>query len=192
MPLMTSLGSKLVRALSRNAERVFAMLRKIYFEAKYPGCYLPSTRLDKNVTLVCTLGSKLVLKNCDIGYGTLIAADHGANLEITDAFVGRNCVIVAREKISIGAGTQIAEMVVIRDQNHRFSDATLPISEQDFDVAPISIGENVWIGAKSTILAGAVIGDGAVIGAHSLVLGDIPPRTLAVGTPAKVKRALPV
>ena len=51
---------------------------------------------------------------------------------------------------------------------------------------PLSIGNDVWIGANVTILRGVQIGDGAVIGANSLVNKDIPPYAIAVGNPAKV------
>lgn len=52
----------------------------------------------------------------------------------------------------------------------------------------ILVGHDVWIGTNATVLSGVTIGDGAVIGAGSLVTRDIPPFTLAVGTPARVVR----
>ena len=57
-------------------------------------------------------------------------------------------------------------------------------------VASITIEDDVWIGAGVTILAGVTIGRGSVIGAHSLVTKDIPPMSVAVGTPCKVLRAI--
>ena len=55
---------------------------------------------------------------------------------------------------------------------------------------PITVGNNVWIGAGSTVLAGVTIGDDAVIGAGSVVTRDIPPRTVAVGVPCRVVREI--
>jgi len=52
----------------------------------------------------------------------------------------------------------------------------------------VSIGENVWVGARVTILDGVTIGDNAIIGAHSLVTKDVPANTIVAGTPAKVIR----
>ncbi len=52
----------------------------------------------------------------------------------------------------------------------------------------ILVGNDVWIGTNATVLSGVKIGDGAVIGAGSLVTRDVPPFTLAVGTPARVLR----
>lgn len=50
------------------------------------------------------------------------------------------------------------------------------------------IGNDVWVGDQATIAQGVVIGDGAIIGARSLVLDDVPPYAVAVGSPATVKR----
>lgn len=55
---------------------------------------------------------------------------------------------------------------------------------------PITIGNNVWIGAGSTILAGVTIGDNSIIGAGSVVKQSIPANVIAVGVPCKVKRAI--
>jgi acetyltransferase-like isoleucine patch superfamily enzyme len=66
----------------------------------------------------------------------------------------------------------------IAKQNHDFQSA-YPLTE---------IGNDVWIGQGAFIKAGVKIGDGAVIGARSVVVSDIPPYSIAVGTPAKVKK----
>ena len=54
--------------------------------------------------------------------------------------------------------------------------------------AAVTIGNNVWIGAKATITKGVTIGDNAVIGAGAVVTHDIPADCLAVGVPARVVR----
>jgi virginiamycin A acetyltransferase len=61
----------------------------------------------------------------------------------------------------------------------------------DFDQlskGPVEIGSDVWIGTRSLVLSGARIGDGAVIAAGSIVVDDIPPYAIALGSPAKVVR----
>ena len=55
---------------------------------------------------------------------------------------------------------------------------------------PINVGNNVWIGAGSTVLAGETIGDDSVIGAGSVVTRDIPSGVVAAGVPCRVKRAI--
>jgi acetyltransferase-like isoleucine patch superfamily enzyme len=54
--------------------------------------------------------------------------------------------------------------------------------------APIIIGDNVWVGARATILKGATIGDGAIIAAGAVVTKDVPSRTIVGGNPARVIR----
>jgi len=57
-------------------------------------------------------------------------------------------------------------------------------------IAPIKIGENVWIGAGVVVLPGITIGDNSVIAANSVVTTDVPANCLYAGTPAKFKKAL--
>ena len=56
--------------------------------------------------------------------------------------------------------------------------------------APITIGNNVWLGAGVIVLSGVTIGDGAVVGAGSIVTKSIPANSLAVGNPARVIREI--
>lgn len=55
---------------------------------------------------------------------------------------------------------------------------------------PVTIGKNCWIGGSVVILPGVTIGDNCVIGAGSVVNKDIPPNSVAVGNPAKVKKVI--
>ncbi len=56
---------------------------------------------------------------------------------------------------------------------------------------PVTLGASVWLPWRVFVMPGSTIGDGTVIGANSLVAGKIPPRSLAVGSPAKVVRSAP-
>ncbi|MGH8028407.1 MAG: CatB-related O-acetyltransferase [Arenimonas sp.] len=63
------------------------------------------------------------------------------------------------------------------------------VSEQKFgEFRPITIGNDVWIGARAIVLDGATIGDGAIVGAGAVVAGDVPPFAIVSGVPAKVVR----
>ncbi|MGE8439397.1 MAG: acyltransferase [Pseudomonas palmensis] len=92
--------------------------------------------------------------------------------------------------LSIGANTIIGQYFSAHPENHRFDDPGQLIRKQGTTRSPISIGENCWLGAKVTIVAGVTIGDNCIIGAGSLVAKDIPDNSLAVGSPAKVIRNL--
>lgn len=141
-------------------------------------------KVFRNVECISTdKGQIMIGNNVSICSGAKIAC-LGGNISIGDnVHIGENTIIVCRNSIEIGKDTLIAEYVVIRDQDHSID--TRPINKAGFKTTPIIIGEDVWLGAKSTILRGSIIENGAVIGAHSLVNKKIKAYTLAVGTPAK-------
>jgi acetyltransferase-like isoleucine patch superfamily enzyme len=60
----------------------------------------------------------------------------------------------------------------------------------DAPATPIRIGRNVWIGFDCVVLPGVTIGDGSIVGARSVVAGDVPPFTIAAGNPARVIRKI--
>ncbi|MBL0351767.1 MAG: acyltransferase [Dechloromonas sp.] len=147
----------------------------------------------------CFFGRGILLKATDggsiaIGPGTCfgenvqIIARNGRVIIENDVFIGTGSIIVCMENIFIGKDTLIAEYVVIRDQDH--STRTRPIRDAGFITSAIHIGQDVWIGCKATILRGATLGDGCVIGAHALVKSEIPKGVLAVGVPARVTTQL--
>ncbi len=113
----------------------------------------------------------------------------GATLTIgAKSFINYGCSIAANCNITIGPRCNIGTHVVIMDNDYHELDPErrhmMPPS------APIFIGENVWIGTRAIILRGVTIGDGSVIGAGSVVTRDVPPRSVAVGQPARVVRTL--
>lgn len=101
-------------------------------------------------------------------------------------------IVCRSTSICIGDGTIIAPNVVIMDSPyHRLWPAEARLTYEGNGVdQPVVIENNVWIGSQVLILPGTHIGQGAVIGARSVVNGKIPPNCLAVGSPAKVVREL--
>jgi acetyltransferase-like isoleucine patch superfamily enzyme len=88
-------------------------------------------------------------------------------------------------EIIIGNDVQIGPKAVIWGRDHGINRGEL-IRKQPHNKSPIKIGNDVWIGANATILKGVNIGDGAVIGAGSVVIRDIPEYAIVAGNPAKV------
>ena len=178
--------SKLYRKLSDLSGDVVHYCRILNLRARYPGLKISAgTRIGKNCSIVCVDGAVIILHAAQIQNGCKIVADHGGRIEISQSYIGDNAVIVARESIIIKANCQVAEMVVIRDQNHRFGEPGKLITEQGFTAAPVIIEENVWLGAKVTVLEGSNIGRNTVVGAHSIVSGTLDQDSLYVGATAK-------
>lgn len=92
-----------------------------------------------------------------------------------------NCYIQGRNKIIIGHNVRIGPGVGLISANHDLDDY-----DRWTKVPPISIGDNVWIGANAVVLPGVKIGDNVVIGAGSVVTKDIPSNSIAVGNPCRV------
>lgn len=84
-------------------------------------------------------------------------------------------------KIIIGDHVAIAPEVCILAAGHDHTKRSLPNT-----AGSVAIGNDVWVGARSIILQGVTIGDGAVIAAGSVVTRDIPPYSIAAGVPARV------
>jgi acetyltransferase-like isoleucine patch superfamily enzyme len=70
--------------------------------------------------------------------------------------------------------------------NHTFVRRDLPIRSQPTEELPITIGDDVWLGASAIVLGGVSIGEGSVVGAGSVVTQDLPPYSIARGVPARV------
>lgn len=100
-------------------------------------------------------------------------------------FLGHSSIITSNLKVIIGDKVLISPNCFITDVNHGIK-LGVPIIEQMGTNMPIRIGSDVWLGIFTVIVPGGIIGDGAVLGAASLVNSEIPPLAVAVGQPAKV------
>ncbi|HCJ08363.1 MAG TPA: acyltransferase [Lachnospiraceae bacterium] len=97
------------------------------------------------------------------------------------------------DKVVIGNGVLFGNNVFVSDNGHgdaeRKSDLP-PARRQLFSKAPVIIRDNVWIGRNVSVMSGVTIGEGAIIGANSVVTHDVEAYTVVAGTPAKVIRKL--
>lgn len=96
------------------------------------------------------------------------------------------CYIDSLGTIIIGNNVSIAHGVSIISFNHGYNDLKIPIKYQNVELGRIFIDENVWIGAKATILPNISIGQGAIIGANCVVTHDVKENTIVGGIPNKV------
>ncbi len=112
----------------------------------------------------------------------------GGKIVIGDrVFFNHNCSITASSSVKIGNNCNIANNVVIVDHDHKYNESGVI---NGLISNPVVLGDNVWIGANTTILKGVTIGDCAIVAAGSVVRNDIPAYSLAAGTPARVIKRL--
>lgn len=137
--------------------------------------------IDDYVTIICASDKKIDLStwqtdklNGELYIGSYVLMSPGINIRCA-------------KKITIGKSTMIASDVSITDSDwHGIYDRT------DYVASPkeVVIEENVWIGERSLILKGSKIGKNSIIGAGSVVTGEIPPNSVYAGNPAKFIKQL--
>jgi acetyltransferase-like isoleucine patch superfamily enzyme len=126
---------------------------------------------------------------CWIGKGNSIRAHEGSVRLGAKVVLGSHNVVNGYLDIEIGADALLSDWIYITDFDHHYGDLARPIRKQGIAKTPVRIGEDVWIGEKASILRGADIGAGSVIGSQTVVKGHIPPFSVAVGAPARVIRS---
>ncbi len=104
--------------------------------------------------------------------------------------IGKGSGIVGHYEIVIGNDVWTGHHVYITDQNHGYEDLDLPISQQFMAERPVSIGDGSWLGHGTVVLPGATIGKHVVVGANSVVTGELPDNCVAAGVPARVIKQL--
>lgn len=116
-----------------------------------------------------------------------LTCDRGARLRVGEGtFINYGSDISATDHVDIGRHCDIGQYAIIIDNDYHDADDHTRRSPG----RPVILEDDVWLGARVIVLPGTHIGRGAVIGAHSVVRGDVPAYTLAAGVPARVIRQL--
>lgn len=116
-------------------------------------------------------------------------ANWGRNTSVGDYFYANfNLTLVDDTYITIGSHVMIGPNVTLSTAGHPV-DPDRRRNVAQFNI-PITIGDNVWIGANVVVLPGVSIGENSVVGAGSIVTKDIPPNVVAVGNPCRVLREI--
>jgi maltose O-acetyltransferase len=135
----------------------------------------------------------LRLAGFQIGHGTVIWGTpriSGNRNLYQHLVIGQNCSINIDcfldlgAEITIGDNVSIGHQVMVLTTSHKMGSAQRRAGE--LTVLPVKIDAGAWIGARSTILPGVTIGAGAIISAGAVVNKDVPPNTVAAGSPARV------
>ena len=125
----------------------------------------------------------------DVGFEPTFRCEFGRNIHLGSRVFGNfDCVMLDAAPITIGDDVLIAPKVGFYSADH-----ALDLGERVAGACrarPITVGDGVWIAGGVTVLPGVTIGAGAVIGAGSVVTKDVPPHTVAAGSPARVLREI--
>ena len=170
------------------------MLRLRRYNVSWEARVRGRVRIDKGVYVAP--GAELLAnrspESIDVGAGSTIHRGtllqcYGGHITIGEN-VGINlyCVLYGHGGLEIGNDVLIATGCVMIPANHNFQDSNVPIRLQGLRCRGIKIHDDVWIGARVTILDGVMIGRGAVIGTGAVVAKSIPAGAVAVGVPARV------
>ena len=147
-------------------------------------------KIEQDCTIISQKKDSIVINNgSSIGKGTYIS-----NYEKPDSkiIIGKNCGLgwynnyYGQGGITIGNNVMTASNVCILTSNHGYKDISVPIIRQESTYAPVSIGDDCWLGYNVIVLPGVKIGKHCTIGAGSVVTKDIPDYSIAVGSPCKV------
>jgi acetyltransferase-like isoleucine patch superfamily enzyme len=164
-----------------------ALLRRIYWrlQGMQIGDYTTVPRMRVTWPHQVQLGKCCMLES-DIYFKFDGICKPGPSIFIGDnTFIGRGCEFNISEKITIGQHCLIASGVKFIDHDH---DTKLGrfIGAQQAITSPITIGDDVWVGANAVILQGVNIGSGAVVAAGAVVRSEVAPYEIVGGVPARM------
>ena len=131
-------------------------------------------RVDTQIIL-CDSGKMTLGRNVQFQRNVALSSVGGMLRIENNVSFNRNCIIICRKEITIEENVIFGPGVTIYDHDHIFSEeGILP----GYKYGPVVIEKDCWIAANVTILRNTHIGEGCVIGAGTVVKGDIPPHSL--------------
>lgn len=138
-----------------------------------------SARMDTPPYRLFSLGDYSVIESfacINNAVGDVIIGDH-TRIGLHNTIIG---------PVDIGSHVNLAQGITVTALNHNFSDTDKRIDEQGVSTTPVTIEDDVWVGANAVILPGVTIGNHCVVAAGAVVTKDVPPHSLVAGVPAKV------
>ena len=137
--------------------------------------------------LVCRFKPKSIAigKRFTALQNTVLEFNNTANIKIGNyCLLSYGVVMAVKGDLVMGDYVMVGEYSSIRDYTHDYSVSTIPMISSEEIISPIKIGNNVWIGRGCIILPGTTIEDGVVIGANSVVKGNLLADSIYAGAPA--------
>ncbi len=177
--------SQIIRILNPLLLKIFRLWRLTQMRSKVFGNLPNTTQLDGYIDVIGT-GKVEFGESCRIGSNVVFETQENGIIKLgNNVRINQGSVLVAYEGITIENDSLIGEYCSIRDSNHGIKLNKL-IRIQPHDYSPIVIKNDCWVARGVTVLKGAYLDDGCVVGANSVVTGMINKNEIAVGTPAKV------
>ena len=125
-----------------------------------------------------------------LGRSSVVESFSCINNAVGDVVIGDHTRIGLHNTIigpvTIGSHVNLAQGITVTALNHNFADTSLRIDEQGVSTKPVTIEDDVWVGANAVILPGVTVGRHAVIAAGAVVTKDVPPFSVVGGVPARV------
>jgi acetyltransferase-like isoleucine patch superfamily enzyme len=173
---------RLARGLGRAGIRAYVL--GFLLRAKLPRSGVLLVMGGWHLPEIDNRGGRIEVGSCAFFPGVRLECWRGARITIGDgSYLNRNTEIVAAGSVTIGRDCKIGRDVIIMDSDqHQLPGRALV-------VADVVIEDRVWIGARAMVLKGVTIGHDSIVGAGAVVTRDVPPRSVAVGQPARVIRA---
>jgi acetyltransferase-like isoleucine patch superfamily enzyme len=169
---------------------MFTQIRKIIFKINGKEVFIP-----KPPEMIFGYQDSSGEFRPDTRYSCTTVFEHREKIKIgNNVFIGHYTIIDGTGVIEIGEGSQIAAGTIINTHSSHmtirlYGKEYRNIPEKDkvaIKKSPVKIGKYVFIGVRSTILAGVTIGDGSIVSAGSLVTHDVPPHSIVKGQPAHI------
>ncbi len=138
-----------------------------------------SARMDTPPYRIFSLGDYSVIESfacINNAVGDVMIGDH-TRIGLHNTIIG---------PVEIGSHVNLAQGITVTALNHNFDNAEKRIDEQGVSTKPVTIEDDVWVGANAVILPGVTIGNHCVVAAGAVVTKDVPPHSLVAGVPAKV------
>ena len=123
-----------------------------------------------------------------VGRNTILSCKNGDILLDEDANVGFNVEVFSAARVRGGKRVLIAAYTYLVGGDHLYDRTDIPVLRQGRTARGIEVDDNVWLGAHVVVTDGSRVGRDAIVGAGSVVIGDIPEFHIAAGSPARVIR----
>jgi acetyltransferase-like isoleucine patch superfamily enzyme len=159
--------------------------RLFYVDREFPSSVRLGARLDVVPRCSNHKRHRLVLKKrSSIEERCVVNTWHGDVVFENGAGIGIGTIVIG--PVTIGQNAICSQNSFISGESHLYADIDKKLFDQGFEIQPVFIEEDVWMGANCVVLPGVRIGKGSVVGAGSVVTKDIPSYSVAVGNPARV------